>query len=62
MTPGWRRAGLDGAVVPERLFNYRVRAKSMLREIGQPLLDRLYDEMRAHVRERDVQWTATGSP
>ena len=54
-------AGLDGAVVPERLFNYRVRAKSMLREIGQPLLDRLYDEMRAHVRERDVQWIATGS-
>lgn len=51
-------AGLHGGVVPERLFNYRVRPRSMLREVGQPLLERLYDEMRAHVRERDVQWTA----
>jgi glycosyltransferase involved in cell wall biosynthesis len=54
-------AGLHGAVIPERLFNYRVRPQSMLREVGQPLLERLVDEMRAHVRERDVQWTASRS-
>jgi hypothetical protein len=54
-------AGLHGAVVPERRFHYRVRDRSMMREIGQPMAERLFDEMRAHVRERDVQWVATGS-
>lgn len=54
-------AGLHGAVIPERLFNYRVREKSMMRSVGQPLLSRLVDEMRAHVRERDVQWISSGS-
>ena len=52
--------GLYGAVVPERLFNYRVRRDSMMREVGQPLLMRLVDEMRAHARERDIRWEATG--
>jgi hypothetical protein len=54
-------AGLHGGVVPERLFNYRVRKRSMMRQIGQPLLGRLVDEMRAHVRERDMEWVATGA-
>jgi glycogen synthase len=53
-------AGHHGAVVPERLFRYRVRQGSMFREFGAPRLDRLVDEMRAHVREREVQWAAAG--
>jgi glycogen synthase len=55
-------AGHHGAVIPEPLFNYRVRRTSMMREIGQPSLERLVDEMRAHVCERDVQWAAGGRP
>jgi glycosyltransferase involved in cell wall biosynthesis len=51
-------AGLLGAVIPERLFNYRIRSDSMMREIGQPLLERLVGEMRAMMIERAVQWTA----
>ena len=51
-------AGLHGAVVPEYLFHYRVRGDSMMREIGEPLVMRLYDEMRAHVAERAMRWTA----
>lgn len=54
-------AGLWGAVIPEALFHYRVRATSMMREIGDPLVTRLYDEMRAHVRERGMAWVAPAS-
>jgi glycogen(starch) synthase len=55
-------AGLHGAVVPERLFHYRIRETSMFREIAAPRLERLVDEMRAHVREQEMQWAATGRP
>jgi hypothetical protein len=54
-------AGQLGAVVPEPLFQYRVRRASMMREIGQPKVERLVDEMRAHVRERDIEWIAGGA-
>lgn len=61
-----REAGHEGHVIPERLFRYRVRDDSMMREIGSPLLGRLYGELRAHARERAVVWTgpvaATASP
>jgi glycosyltransferase involved in cell wall biosynthesis len=52
-----REAGHLGAVIPERLFRYRVREDSMMREIGDPLLKRLYGEMLAHERERSHRWT-----
>jgi glycogen(starch) synthase len=50
-------AGHHGAVIPERLFRYRVRPESMMREIGAPLLERLVGEVRAHTREAEVRWT-----
>jgi len=54
------RAGHFGAVIPERLIRYRVRDKSMMRTVGAPRLARLYDELRAHQREREIAWTAQG--
>jgi glycogen synthase len=54
------RAGHFGAVIPERLIRYRVRDKSMMRTVGAPRLARLYDELRAHQREREIAWTAPG--
>jgi glycosyltransferase involved in cell wall biosynthesis len=51
-------AGLFGAVIPERLFHYRVRARSMLREVGAPLVERYAGELRAYLREAEVRWTA----
>jgi glycogen(starch) synthase len=53
-------AGLHGGVIPERLFDYRVRGSSMMRSVGAPLLERLHGELRAHMRERAVTWTAGG--
>ncbi len=49
-------AGIYGAVIPERLFRYRVRPGSMIREIGLQHQGRLADEMRARIRERQVTW------
>jgi glycosyltransferase involved in cell wall biosynthesis len=49
-------AGIEGAVMPERLFKYRVREGSMIREVGLQKQGRLADEMRAQVRERQVRW------
>jgi glycosyltransferase involved in cell wall biosynthesis len=57
----WRElaaAGLYGAVIPERLFHYRVRPRSMLREVGAPLVERYAGELRAYLREAEVRWTA----
>jgi glycosyltransferase involved in cell wall biosynthesis len=51
-------AGLYGAVIPERLFHYRVRPRSMLREMGAPLVERYAGELRAYLREAEVRWTA----
>jgi glycogen synthase len=53
------RAGHHGAVIPERLFRYRVRPDSMMRTDGRPQLQVIFDEIRAHVRENEMQWVAT---
>ncbi|HWH12717.1 MAG TPA: glycosyltransferase [Solirubrobacteraceae bacterium] len=50
------RAGHVGVVIPERLFRYRVREDSMIRAVGFPHTERLYGEMAAGVREREVRW------
>ncbi|HLM31141.1 MAG TPA: hypothetical protein VK326_05720, partial [Solirubrobacterales bacterium] len=50
--------GLIGTVIPERLLEYRVRATSMLREIGAPNQARIEDEIRARIREEEVEWLA----
>jgi glycogen(starch) synthase len=54
------RAGHHGAVIPERLIRYRVRDESMMRTVGAPRLPRLYDELRAHLREHEIGWTGAG--
>ena len=51
-------AGLYGAVIPERLFRYRVRDESMMRIVGSPATELIYDEIKAHIRERTMSWTA----
>ncbi|HEU0315735.1 MAG TPA: glycosyltransferase, partial [Solirubrobacteraceae bacterium] len=50
------RAGHFGVVVPERLFRYRVRENSMIRQLGFPHTGRLREEMAAGMREREVRW------
>jgi glycogen(starch) synthase len=52
------RAGLHGAVVPERLLRYRVRPDSMMRTDGRPQTGRIVGEITAHLRESEVQWLA----
>ena len=52
------RAARFGLVVPERLFVYRVRAASMVREVGLPNHGRIYAEMQAHLRAEEVRWEA----
>jgi glycosyltransferase involved in cell wall biosynthesis len=54
-----RAAGFTGHVIPERLIDYRVRAKSMLREIAQPNEEQLLAEMDARVIEREIEWTSS---
>lgn len=49
-------AGLYGCVIPKRLLLYRVRSGSMLREVGLPQRGRLYGEMQAQLRERQIEW------
>ncbi len=51
-------AGRYGAVIPERLFYYRVRADSMMREVALPRVGLLFDEMRALSIEARTRWTA----
>jgi glycogen synthase len=46
-----------GAVIPERLLRYRLRADSMQAEIAQPKRERLRGEIEALIRENGVQWT-----
>jgi glycogen(starch) synthase len=50
--------GLIGTVIPKRLLEYRVRATSMLREIGAPNQERIEDEIRARIREEEMEWLA----
>ena len=52
-------AGHHGAIVPERLFRYRVREASMVRTDGLMRTPLLVDEMRALLRERGMTWLAT---
>jgi glycosyltransferase involved in cell wall biosynthesis len=54
-----RRAGLFGAVIPERLLHYRVHEESMQARIAQPRRPRLEGEMRALLRENGMQWTSS---
>jgi glycogen(starch) synthase len=53
------RAGHHGAVIPERLFRYRVRPESMMRQDGSPRTGLIFNEIRAHLREKETQWVAT---
>lgn len=49
--------GHEGLVIPERLFRYRIRPESMLREIGAPREDRLMTEIDTHLTEGRIAWT-----
>jgi glycosyltransferase involved in cell wall biosynthesis len=51
-------AGRHGHVIPEPLVRYRVRRRSMVREIGTPFLARLQEEMHAHELAGRVRWTS----
>jgi glycogen(starch) synthase len=51
-------AGLYGRVIPEPLYRYRVRRRSMIRARGVPEKRRHANQMRARERERRVRWTA----
>jgi cellulose synthase/poly-beta-1,6-N-acetylglucosamine synthase-like glycosyltransferase len=53
------RAGHLGAVVPERLFHYRVRPKSMMRRDGAPRTQIIVGEIAAHLRESEVRWVSS---
>ena len=53
------RAGLHGAVVPQRLFRYRVRPDSMMRTDGRPQTELIVGEIAAHLRESEVEWVAS---
>ncbi len=50
------RAGHFGVVIPERLFRYRVRENSMIRQLGFRHVVRLSEEMAGGLREREVRW------
>jgi glycogen(starch) synthase len=54
-----QRAGHIGAVIPERLLRYRVRADSMQAEVAQPNRARLEGEMEALMRESALKWTSS---
>ena len=56
-----REAGHLGAVIPERLFRYRVRADSMQAQFAQPLRARLEAEMDALIRENQLSWTSSSA-
>ncbi|MTD46238.1 glycosyltransferase [Conexibacter sp. W3-3-2] len=50
---------LVGAIVPERLFHYRIRTASMTRQVARPRLARLEGELRARRLEYGTRWTAS---
>lgn len=56
---GLHLARMYGRVIPERLLLYRVRAGSMLREVGINQRDRLYGEMTALLREKEIKWVSS---
>lgn len=49
--------GHEGLVIPERLFRYRIRPESMLREIGAPREEQLMRELNTHLTEERIEWT-----
>lgn len=49
-------AGLYGHALPQRLYRYRIRSKSMLRAVGDGDNERVREEMDARALERSVQW------
>jgi glycogen(starch) synthase len=51
-------ARLYGRVIPERLLLYRVRQESMVREVGLREHGRLFGEMNAHLREKEMAWAS----
>jgi glycogen(starch) synthase len=51
-------AGHFGIVIPDRLFDYRIRDTSMTRQIAHPQLARLDGELKAHLREGKIEWTS----
>jgi glycogen(starch) synthase len=53
----FHHGGHHGAVIPRRLFRYRIRTESMLRVTGLRHTGRIADEMRALLIEREVEWT-----
>jgi glycogen(starch) synthase len=55
------RAGRHGAVIPERLFDYRVHSASMQAQVAQRRRQRLEGEMRARVRENEIRWTSSSA-
>jgi len=56
-----RRAHHFGAVIPERLIDYRVREDSMQAQIAQPRRARLQGEITALLRENEVQWKSSSA-
>lgn len=54
------RAGHLGEVIPERLFHYRVRPRSMMRQDGSPRTELIVGEIAAHLRENEVRWVSNG--
>jgi glycogen(starch) synthase len=51
-------ANLFGHTIPELLLRYRIRSKSMARELGRPNSVRLIGEMETHLRAKEMQWTS----
>jgi glycogen(starch) synthase len=52
-------AGFYGRAIPERLLLYRVRADSMIRDVGLEQHSRLYGEMTADLREKEMTWVSS---
>jgi glycogen synthase len=48
---------LHDAGIPQRLIDYRVRVDSMMRTVGEPRLERLHGELRAHRYELETAWS-----
>ena len=56
-----QRADHRGAVIPERLLDYRVRDDSLQARVADPHRARLLDEIEAHLRENGTRWTASSA-
>ena len=53
--------GRFGRVIPERLMHYRIRSDSMVREVGQPRIEQLMQEIDAQTIERRDEWTLSSA-